>query len=192
MTPLRRAPLLAAAVCAVALFGAACSVKASIGGDDTTTTAATTTKATTTTAPGSDGTTDTNTGTPAVGTTEQVGAYTLTIVDPKEAGLATPQGVTEVTAASITKSGDPIGLLVKYTVDGTVTDENIRQILQTAGEGAAVSPVTINGKQAYDVTLASGQVVVARATETGDIGLVVGVPGVTKDQLEQAVADVTS
>lgn len=189
MTPVRRLVLVFAGLAAVAVLGTACSVKASIGGDDTTTTAAptTTTAATTTTGAGagSDG------GAPAVGTTEQVGDYTLTIIDPGESGLTAPQGVTAINAASITKGGQPIGLLVKYTVDGTVTDENVRDILVSAGGGAQVASVTINGKQAYDVTLPSGQVVIARATEEGDIGLVVGVTGVTEDQLGQAVADIT-
>lgn len=191
MSPTRRVSLLVAAVCAVALFGAACSVKASIGGDDTTTT---TTKATTTTSSssGSDATTGTDTGTPAVGTTETVGDYTLTIVDPAESGLTTPEGVSDVTAASITKGSQPIGLLIKYTVNGTVTDDSVRQVLAKAGGGAAVTPITINGKQAYEVTLTSGQVVIARATEEGDLGLVAGVPGITAEQLGQAVADVTN
>lgn len=184
-SPRRMPALLAAGLAAVVLFGAGCSVKASIGTDDTTTT--------TTKAPETTQSTDvTDPEAPAVGATETIGDYTLTMVDPTEAGLEVPEGVTEVNAASITKAGEPIGLLLKYTVAGTVTDAQIQEILSQAGSGATVSPVTINGKQAYDVTLPSGQVVIARATEEGDIALAVGVPGVTEGQLGQAVADVTS
>lgn len=190
MTSPRRAPLLCAGLAAITLLGAGCSVKASIGGDDTTTT---TTKAPNTTA--STGTSDSGTSdsdAPAVGTTETIGDYTLTMIDPAQAGLETPEGVTEVNAASVQKGAQPIGLLMKYTVAGTVSDAQIQEILSQAGSGATVSPVTINGKQAYDVTLPSGQVVIARATEEGDIALAVGVPGVTEEQLGQAVADVTN
>lgn len=183
----RRMSLMLVGAVGVAALGA-CSVKASIGGDDTTTT---TTKAPTTTE-ASPATTGSGSQTPPVGATEQIGEYTLTMVDPSEAGLSAPQGVTEVAAASITKGTQPIGLFIKYTVDGTVTDDQVREILTVAGNGAPVSEVTINGKKGFDVTLASGQVVIGRATEEGDIGLVIGVPGVTEDQLGQAVADVAS
>lgn len=182
----RRIPvLLSAGLAAVVLFGAGCSVEASIGTDETTTT---TTKA----APSTQSSDTPDTEAPEVGTSETIGDYTLTMVDPADAGLEVPDGVTEVNAASITKGDQGIGLLLKYTVAGTVTDAQIQEILTQAGSGATVNPVTINGKQAYDVTLPSGQVVIARATEEGDIALAVGVPGVTEDQLGQAVADVTS
>lgn len=175
---------------AVVLAGTACSVKASIGTDDTTTTSAAVTTASRVTTTTSDG--GSGGDAPAVGTTETVGDYTLTIIDPGQSGLSAPQGVTAVDAAKITKGDQPIGLLVKYTVDGSVSDENVRDILASAGGGSQVTSVTINGKQGYAVTLASGQVVIARATESGDIGLVAGVPGVSADQLGQAVADITN
>lgn len=170
------------------LLGAGCSVKASIGTDDTTTT---TTKAPATSS-AAEPSTGSDSGAPAVGTTETIGEYILTMIDPAQVGLETPEGVTEVNAASIQKGAQPIGLLLKYTIDGTVTDAQVQEILSQAGSGATVNPVTINDKQAYDVELPSGQVVLARATEEGDIALAVGVPGVTVDQLGQAVADVTS
>lgn len=183
MNPIRRVLPMLVGVVAIVVLGAACSVKASIGTDETTTT---TTKAeTTTTDAGS------ATGVPEPGTTEQIGDYTLTMVDPSEAGLPTPQGATPTVAALISKAGQPVGLMMQYTFNGSITDDIVKQSLSESADGGSVAPVTINGKQAYAVTLASGQVLMGRATEEGAMSLAVGADGVTQDELGQAIAEVT-
>lgn len=192
MNQLKWSRLAAALSVAAALGAGACSAKVEVGGGDTTTTkAATTTKATATTGSSSDGM-DSTGDMSTVGQTMTVGPYTLTVIDASDVLAAAPQG-TSADAVQIDEGSQTIARLYSISGDAVpTTDAGVQQYVATVSGSDAVSPITIGGKSGFVATSGTGELVIARASEDGALKVIAGAPGVSQDQLVQAIETVAS